>query len=128
MSRAAGPNRWALGGVLTGHFLLGFVWLVVLVGAVFFTSSETGWVDLVLLLGALCWLAALALITMLAGGLAKADTVNDVMNTLFNVSDVKATGIDPVTILLQWKDTSLYESGSYIQFSIGDEAVASDFP
>src|SRR5881296_3399760 len=62
MSRAAGPTRWALGGVLTGHFLLGFVWLVVLVGAVFFTSSETGWVDLVLLLGALCWLAALALI------------------------------------------------------------------
>src|SRR5881296_2881356 len=62
MSRAAGPTRWALGGVLIGHFLLGFVWLVVLVGAVFFTSSETRWIDLVLLLGALCWLAAVALI------------------------------------------------------------------
>jgi len=47
----------ALAAVLIGHFLLGFVWLVVLVAAVFFTSSETGGVDLVLLLGALSWLA-----------------------------------------------------------------------
>jgi hypothetical protein len=64
MSRAAGPNRWAIAGVLIGHFLLGFVWLVVYLGAVFLTSSETGWVDLVLLLGGFCWLGAAALIVM----------------------------------------------------------------
>src|SRR4029079_5687504 len=39
-----------------------FVWLVVYLGAVFLTSSETGWVDLVLLLGGFCWLGAAALI------------------------------------------------------------------
>ena len=64
MSRAAGPNGWALGGVLTGHFLLGFAWLVVYLSAVFLTSSETGAVDLVLLLGGFCWLVALPIIVM----------------------------------------------------------------
>jgi Tol biopolymer transport system component len=52
----------ALAGVISGHVLLGFVWLVVYGGAVFLTSSETGWVDLVLLLGGVCWLGALAII------------------------------------------------------------------
>jgi len=61
MSRAAGPS-WALAGVLTGHFLLGLAWLVVYLGTVFLTSSYTGWADLVLLLGGLCWLVALPLI------------------------------------------------------------------
>jgi len=64
MSRAAGPNRWALGGVLTGHILLGFAWLFVFVGAVFFTSSYTGGTDLVLLLGGFCWLVALPIIVI----------------------------------------------------------------
>src|SRR5205823_10278091 len=45
-------------------FLLGFVWLVVFVGTIFLTSSETGGVDLVLLLGGFCWLVALPIIVM----------------------------------------------------------------
>ena len=62
MSRATGPNRLALAGVLTGHVLIGFAWLLFFIGAVFFTSSETGWADLVLLLAGFCWLGALPII------------------------------------------------------------------
>jgi hypothetical protein len=64
MSRAAGSNGWALGGALTGHVLLGFVWLVVYFGAVFLTSSYTGWADLVFLLGGFCWLVALPIMVI----------------------------------------------------------------
>jgi len=60
----AGPRGWGLAVVLTGHVLLGFVWLVVYLTAVFLTSSETGAVDLVLVLGGLCWLVALPVIVM----------------------------------------------------------------
>ena len=62
MSRATGPNRLALAGVLTGHVLIGFAWLLFFIGAVFFTSSETGWADLVLLFAGFCWLGALPII------------------------------------------------------------------
>lgn len=51
MSGAGSPNGWALAGVLTGHVLLGFAWLVVFLSAVFLTSSYTGWADLSLVLG-----------------------------------------------------------------------------
>ncbi len=64
MGGGATRKRVALADVLSAHFLFGFVWLVVYVGAVFLTSSETGWADLVFLLGALCWLGATALIVV----------------------------------------------------------------
>jgi len=44
--------------------VLGFAWLVVFVGAVFFTSSDTGGTDLVLVLGCLCWLVAFPIIVI----------------------------------------------------------------
>jgi hypothetical protein len=61
-SRAPRPSNWALAGVLAGHVVLGFVWLFVLVGVVFFTSTETSAIDLAFWIGSLCWLGGLGII------------------------------------------------------------------
>ena len=61
-SRAPGASNWALAGALAAHVLLGFVWLFVLVGVVFFTSTETSAIDLVFWIGSLCWLGGLGII------------------------------------------------------------------
>ena len=61
-SRAPVASNWALAGALAAHVLLGLVWLFVLVGVVFFTSTETSAIDLVFWIGSLCWLGGLGII------------------------------------------------------------------
>jgi dipeptidyl aminopeptidase/acylaminoacyl peptidase len=62
VSGGATPKRVALASVITGHILLGFVWLVVFLSVIFLTFTETRLIELVLLLGGLGWVAGLALI------------------------------------------------------------------
>ena len=52
----------ALAAVLTGHVLLGFIWLVIFLGTVFLTSSYSGTADLIFVLGCVSWLGALPII------------------------------------------------------------------
>ncbi|MFN2613512.1 MAG: fibronectin type III domain-containing protein [Actinomycetota bacterium] len=62
---------------------------------------------------------AALVISVLATGLAKADPVSDALSALFNITDVKATGVDPTQIIVSWKDRSIIESGAYVQYAIG---------
>jgi hypothetical protein len=62
------------------------------------------------------------MVSVFMGGLAKADPLQDALNLIFKVTDVVATGVDPGTIVVSWKDASVVESGSYVQYSVGDEA------